>query len=58
LYVFYINKNYFFQVEIIWCKNGKCENCEKEKPTALAIINQVLETKNVDSDIQNQPESN
>lgn len=47
-----------FQVKIIWCKNGECESCEKQKPIALAILNQDPETKNIDFDEQNQSKSN
>lgn len=47
-----------FQVKIIWCKNGECESCEKQKPIALAIVNQVPETKNFYFDEQNQSKSN
>lgn len=47
-----------FQVKIIWCKNGNCENCEEKKPIALAIVNQVLETKDIDTNEQNLSKGN
>jgi len=51
----YINE-YLFQVEIVWCKNGECENCKEKMPKPLAIVNQVSEIKT--NDEQNQSKSN
>lgn len=43
-------------MQIVWCKNGKCENCEERKSMALAIVNQ--EIKDINSDEQTQATSN
>uniref|UniRef100_A0A2S2R8Z9 Uncharacterized protein n=1 Tax=Sipha flava TaxID=143950 RepID=A0A2S2R8Z9_9HEMI len=49
----------FFQqnhknVEIVWCINGECENCISQKPVALAIVNKIPETINIDFDEQSE----
>ncbi|XP_060854217.1 uncharacterized protein LOC132932046 [Rhopalosiphum padi] len=53
------NEEFFLQnytnVEIIWCKDGKCENCKEKMPQPLAIVNQVSEIKIIDE--QNQPKN-
>ncbi|XP_025193925.1 uncharacterized protein LOC112593639 [Melanaphis sacchari] len=50
------NEDFFLQnhtnVEIVWCKDGKCENCKEKMPKPLAIVNQVSEIKTIDE--QNQ----
>lgn len=46
-----------FQIKVVWCKNGECESCEELKPKALAIVNQIPETRN-DFGEQNQAKSN
>lgn len=37
-------------MKIILCNNGIYENCEEQKPEALAIVNQVPEIKNINDD--------
>lgn len=44
-----------FQVEVVWCKNGECENCKEKMPKPLAIVNQAPEIKIIDE--QNQSKS-
>ncbi|XP_060861089.1 uncharacterized protein LOC132938331 [Metopolophium dirhodum] len=52
----FIDEDFFLQnhtnVEIVWCKNGECENCKEKMPKPLAIVNQVSEIKT--NDDQNQ----
>ncbi|CAH1723431.1 unnamed protein product [Aphis gossypii] len=53
------NEDFFLHnhtnVEIVWCKDGKCENCKEKMPKPLAIVNQVPEIKTIDE--QNQPKN-